>query len=159
MQRLTPTWPIQRCEAYSMIELVVALGLTSILLGTAVLAWPRLDAAMQLDSGLYQIAADLHAAQTLAVASAGRVRVVFTMGSAHYRREHADDQGDYHLDVNRVLPRGIRVVDVNSGGDFIFSARGQAENGTITLGDRRGTHRMLRVNQRGRLTLLAVGGA
>ena len=162
MQWLTPeervpNRPVERRAAYSLLELIVTLGITSVLLGTAVLAWPRLDAAMQLDSGLHQIAADLHAAQTLAIASARRVRLVFAAGSTRYRREHADDRGDYHPDLDRVLPRGIRVVDVNSGGDLVFSARGQAENGTVTLGDRRGTQRGLRINQRGRITLLAVG--
>jgi prepilin-type N-terminal cleavage/methylation domain-containing protein len=143
--------------AFSLLELLVALALVSVVLGTAALAWPRFDAAMQLDSGLHQIAADLHAAQTLAIASASRVRLVFVAGSDVYRRERVDDDGTYRQDLTRRLPSGIQVVTVNSGGDLVFSARGQGENGTVTLVDRRGTQRAVRLNQRGRITILAAG--
>jgi len=143
--------------AFSLLELLVALGLVSVVLGTAALTWPRVDAAIQLDSGLHQIATDLHAAQTLAIASASRVRLVFTTGTDVYRRERVDDGGTYRQDLTRRLPSGIHVVDVNSGGDLVFTARGQGENGTVTLGDRRGTHRAVRMNQRGRVTILPVG--
>lgn len=143
--------------AFSLLELLVVLGLVSLVLATAVLAWPQVDAAIQLDSGLHQIAADLHAAQTLAIASASRVRVVFPVGGGTYRREHIDDSGIYRLDVTRRLPPGVQIVDANSGGDLVFSARGQGENGTVTLGDSFGTHRAIRLNQRGRVTILAAG--
>jgi hypothetical protein len=53
----------------------------------------------------------------------------------------------------RELPRGIRIADVNSGGDLVFSARGNAENGTVVLVDGRGLHATLRLNQRGRVTV------
>lgn len=144
-------------HGFSVVELVIALGLTAVLGGMAALAWPRIDAAMQLDAGVQQLAADLHAAQTLAIASAARVRLVFTLGSSRYRRERADDAGTYRRDLERELPRGIRVGDVNSGGDLVFTARGQGENGTVTLEDRRGVRRGVRLNQRGRVTVLRVG--
>lgn len=143
--------------AFSLVELAVTLAVASILVAAGVLAWSRVDAALQLDSGLHQVAADLQAARTLAVASARRVRVVFTAGTERYWREQEDDRGVYHRDLDRPLPHGIRVLAVNSGGIFAFSARGQAENGTITLADQRGTARALRLNQRGRVTLLPVG--
>ena len=85
---------------------------------------------------------------------AGRVRVVFTSGSNRYWRELADDSGAYHRDLDRALPSGIRVLTVNSGGSFVFSARGQAENGTITLTDTRGSARAVQLNQRGHVTIL-----
>ncbi len=147
----------QRRAAFSLLELLVALGLASVVLGTAALTWPRVNAAIQLDSGLHQIAADLHAAQTLAIASASRVRLVFTPGTDVYRRERVDDGGIYRQDLTRRLPPGIHVVAVNSGGDLVFTARGNGENGTVTLGDGCGTNRAIRLNQRGRVTILAVG--
>jgi prepilin-type N-terminal cleavage/methylation domain-containing protein len=154
--RSMPAAVTQRRAAFSLLELLLALALASILLGMTALAWPRVEAAVQLDAGLQQLAADLHAAQTLAIASASQVRLVFTPGTDRYRRERADDRGTYRYDLERRLPRGIRITDVNSGGDLTFTARGQGENGTVTLGDRRGTRRSLRLNQRGRVTLLPV---
>lgn len=147
-----------RCPAgFSVVELLAALGCAAILLGTAALGWTRIEAALQLDAGIQQLAADLHEAQTLAIASASRVRLVFATGSDRYGRDRSDDAGVYHRDVERRLPRGIRVAEVNSGGDLVFTARGQGENGTVTLADRRGTRRGLRLNQRGRITVLHVG--
>ena len=138
----------------SLLELVIAMGLAVLLSSAAALALPRIDAAMQLDTGLRQIAADLQSARTLAVASARRVRIVFTVGTDRYGRELADDGGQYHRDLDRFLPRGIRVLTANSGAMVAFSARGDAQNATITLADTRGTSRALVVNQRGRITIL-----
>src|SRR5437870_538831 len=108
--------------AFSLLELLVVLGLVSLVLATAALAWPQIDAAIQLDSGLHQIAADLHAAQTLAIASASRVRLVFLVGGGTYRRERIDDFGTYRLDVTRRLLPGVQIVDAVHD----LHARGQA---------------------------------
>lgn len=153
----TASAPCPAAVAFTVVELVVALGCAAILLGGAVLSWTSVEAALQLDAGLRQLAADLHDAQTLAIASAARVRLVFTRGSDRYSRERSDDTGTYHRDLERWLPRGIRIADVNSGGDLVFTARGQGENGTVTLEDRRGMRRGLRLNQRGRITVLHTG--
>ena len=143
--------------AFTLLELLTTVALVSVLTGGAALAWPKIDAALQLEAGLDQVAADLHAARTLASASASRVRLVFRSGASTYRWERADDTGTYSLADSRELPRGIAVADINSGGDLTFSARGQAENGTLVLVDRRGVRRSLRLNQRGRITILRAG--
>jgi prepilin-type N-terminal cleavage/methylation domain-containing protein len=157
MQGRAPRGLARGRAAFSLLELLITLGLISIVLATAAIAWPRVDAALQLDAGLHQIAGDLHAAQTLAIASASRVRVVFPVGADVYQRERMDDAGNYQPDLTRRLPSGIQIVAANSGGDLVFSARGQGENGTVTLGDRQGVHRGVRLNQRGRVTILPVG--
>lgn len=147
--------PQQRLTTFgwTLIELLVTLAVLGIIAAGGTLVWPRLEAALRLEAGLRQVAADLHDARGLAVASASRVRLVFTRGGASYRVERADDDGSYRLTARRPLPRGIRVDDVNSGGDLVFSARGGGENGTVVLADRRGIHATLRVNQRGRVTV------
>jgi len=143
-------------QGFSLVELVVTIGIAGVLLAGAVLALPRVDAAMQLDSGLCQVAADLQSARTTAIASAHRARVVFTVGSDRYARERADDGGQYHRDLDRFLPRGIRVLTANAGAMVVFSARGDAQNATITLADARGTSRAVVINQRGRITIGAA---
>jgi prepilin-type N-terminal cleavage/methylation domain-containing protein len=153
-----PAGRAQSAEAaFSLLELVVALALSSVATTAAVLAWPRIESALALDAGLQQVASDLRGAQTLAIASAGRVRLVFRAGAGVYRRERMDDAGTYQADEHRELPRGITVAEVNSGGDLAFSPRGQGENGTLVLTDRRGIRRTLRLNQRGRITILGAG--
>lgn len=140
-------------SGWTLLELLVTLTVLGVVAAGGTLAWPRLEAALRLEAGLRQVAADLHDARVLAVASAARVRLIFTPGSASYRLEHADDDGRYRVTAQRTLPRGIRVDDVNSGGDLVFSARGGGENGTVVLIDRRGVHATLRLNQRGRVTV------
>ena len=142
--------------AFTVLELLVAIAIAAIVAGGGVLVWPRFGAALRLEVALHQLAADLRQAQTLASATAGRVRLVFARGGTTYVRERADDAGTYRADETYRLPPGITVADVNSGGDLIFSARGQAENGTVVLGDGRGVRRSLRINQRGRITVLPV---
>lgn len=142
-------------RGFSLVELLAVLAIAAALAGGAVLAWPRMEAALQLDASLHQLAADLHAAHTLAIASAGRVRLVLAAGEAAYVRERVDPSGIYRPDVTRAFPPGITVAAVNSGGDLTFTGRGQAENATVVLADRRGARRALTLNQRGRITILA----
>ena len=158
---VTPTMPrpaLGRTGAarggFSLLELLVVVAMLVIIATGAVLAWWQVGAGLQLDAGLQQLAADLHAAHDLAIDSAASVRLVFRVGSGGYRRERAGDDGTYRLDADYLLPAGIVVAEVNSGGVLAFSARGQAENGSIVLVDGRGVRRTMRLNQRGRITVL-----
>lgn len=137
----------------TIVECLVAVAVLGIVAGGAAFVWPRLASAFRLEAALHELAADLHDTRVLAVAAAARARVVFVRGAAGYRLERADDDGTYHLTAERVLPAGVVVADVNSGGDLVFSGRGNAENGTVVLADRRGLRATLRLNQRGRVTV------
>lgn len=137
----------------TLLELLVTFAVLGIVAGGATMVWPRLTAAFRLEAGVRQLAADLHDTRVLAVAAAARARVVLVPGAARYRLERADDDGTFHLTAERRLPRGVRIADVNSGGDFVFTARGNAENGTVVLADQRGLRASLRLNQRGRVTV------
>ncbi len=140
-------------DGFTLIELLATLAVLGVVAAGAALVWPRFEAALRLEAATHQLAADLHDARVLAIASAARARLTFVRGAASYHVERADDDGSFHVTAERVLPRGIRVADVNSGGDLVFSARGNAENGTVLLVDRRGLHATLRLNQRGRVTV------
>ena len=142
-----------RSRGFTLLELLAVLAILGIVAAGGALVWPRLDAALRLEAGIHQLAADLHDARVLAIASAARYRLTFVRGATGYRLEHADDDGTFRLTARRFLPGGLRIADVNSGGDLVFSARGNAENGTVVLVDRRGLHASLRLNQRGRVTI------
>ena len=146
-----------RRPGFSVLELLVAVAILTLVASGAVLAWAQVEAALQLDAAVHQVSGDLRAVHDLAVASAGSVRLVLQLGGDRYRRERAGDDGIYRLDRERALPTGIVVADVNSGGVLSFSARGQAENSTIVLADRRGVRRAVRLNQRGTITVLTAG--
>ena len=145
--------PRSRPGGFTLVELIVVIGIVGVVVAAGALAWPRIEAALRLEAGIHQLAADLRATRSRAIASAARARVVFTRGATGYRLEHADADDVFTLTAHRRLPAGIRVSDANSGGDLVFSARGNAENGTVVLVDRRGLHASLRCNQRGRVTI------
>ena len=138
---------------FTIVELMVVVAILGVLATGAVLGWPPIEAALRLEAATHQLAADLHDARILAIASAARARLVFTRGAGSYRVEQADDDGVYHRIAVRPLPRGIAVADANSGGDLVFTPRGNGENGSVVLVDRRGLHATLRLNQRGRVTI------
>ncbi len=142
-----------RVLGFTLLELMMVVGLLGIVTAGSALAWPRFEAALRLDAATHELAADLHDARVLAIASAARARLTFVRGATSYRVEHADETGTFHPTAERVLPRGVRIADANSGGDLVFSARGNAENGTVVLVDRRGLHASVRLNQRGRVTI------
>ena len=137
----------------TVLECLVTLTVLGMVAGGATFVWPRLASAFQLEAALRGLAADLQDTRVLAVAAAARARLVFVRGTARYRLERADDDGTFTLTAERRLPPGVVVADVNSGGDLVFSARGNAENGTVVLADRRGRRATLRLNQRGRVTV------
>lgn len=140
----------------TVIECLVTLAVLGVVAGGASFVWPRLSSAFRLEAALRGLAADLQDTRVLAVAAAARARLVFVRGATRYRLERADDDGTFTLTAERHLPPGIVVADVNSNGDLVFSARGNAENGTVVLADRRGRRATLRLNQRGRVTVERV---
>jgi type II secretion system protein H len=144
-----------RQQGFTLLELVVVTAIVVVVAAGSALVWPRVETALALEAGLHQLASELRVARALAVASAGRVRVVLRIGDRRYRRERAAD-GGYETDHVGDLPRGIAVAAVGSGGDLAFNGRGDGENATVVLADRRGVRRSLVLNQRGRLT---IGGA
>ena len=145
--------PANTAGGFTLVELIVTLGVLGAAVAAAALAWPRIEAALRLEAGVHQLAADLRDARARAIASAARTRLVFIRGAERYRVEHADADDAFRLTAERRLPGGIRVADANSGGDLVFTGRGNAENGTVVLVDRRGLHASLRLNQRGRVTI------
>ena len=138
---------------FSILELVVVTAILVVVAGGAALVWGRVEAAVALERGVRQLAGELGVARALAVASAGRVRIALRTGADRYERQRATDDDGFATDHVVALPHGIRVASVGSGGDLTFSARGDGENATVVLADRRGVRRALVLNQRGRVTI------
>ena len=143
---------------FTVIELLTTLAVLGVVAAAGGLAWPAIAAALRLEAASHQLAADLASSRMLAVAAATRTRLAFVRGAAGYRVERADDDGTFRTSARRDLPPGVRIGDVNSGGDLVFSARGNAENGTVVLADDRGAEVRVVLNQRGRVTVTRVGG-
>ncbi len=69
-----------------------------------------------------------------AIASATRVRLVFAVGTAYVSCVSASTTMATSSPTRAMSCRAaITIADANSGADLVFSARGDAENGTVTL--------------------------
>jgi prepilin-type N-terminal cleavage/methylation domain-containing protein len=147
-----------RHGGFTVVEVLTTVAVLGIVLGAGALAWPPIASALRLEAASHQLAADLASSRVLAVAGATRMRLTFVRGAAAYRVERADDDGTFRPSAWRDLPAGVRIADVNSGGDLVFTARGNAENGTVVLGNARGAEVRVVLNQRGRVTITRTGG-
>lgn len=131
-------------HGFTLLELLVAIGLLAILAGVAAPGFGALAGGWQLR------AAALRVAGTLNRARAGALR-----GSESWSVRASGDAllfGPVRGRAQRVaMPAGI-FVSVNSGGVVQFSRAGYAENATFRLLGDQGERRVV-VNQRGRIRL------
>lgn len=150
----------------TVVELVVALSLSSLLIVFAFLQLRPLMAQVRLDSGARQVVADLQVARMRAIAQNRRFRVIFhpdthtyTMdkeeGSSWNRLSLHGHDAAASVDASVALPPSVVITAVNSGGDVIFVPRGHVDGGiTITLGSLSGAGtRRIVVNLAGRVRI------
>jgi Tfp pilus assembly protein FimT len=132
----------------TLLELLVLLGLLSVLAGAAAPRVTGMMDALELRAGAVRLASTLVRARLAALAD-GRawwVRIVdaraFEIGPEGGEPSRAE------------LPGRVRFVGATSGGDVRFAPSGWAENATFTL---RRDHlaRSVVVNQRGRVRIAA----
>ncbi len=118
-------------------QLMTVLGVLGVLMAAGALAWPRFEAALRLEAAAHPLAADLHDARVFAIASAAGARLAFVRArraigwSAPTSSAVPSDGGvrpaTRGLGRRRELGRRPRLL-----------GRGNAENGTVVLVDRRG---------------------
>lgn len=128
----------------TLIDLIAAAGLFSLLAGLAVLHLPGLSDPIRLRGAAHELAATLRLARARALAHGVRVRVSVA-GSPPVATvfEGSTPVGSWHL------PR-VAIVSLPAGGSLTFTPFGTAPNATITFGA--GTRlRSVIVNQRGRV--------
>ena len=140
-------------RGFSILELVVALGLASILAGIAVLSHNALRPRLNLGMATRQVVMDLQVTRMRAVAHNTNHRILFAGGGTSYRLHRQtgttyDDEGP-----PVALPLGITVLDCTSRDSTIsFRPRGNASIfGTVTLGNTAGDVRLVVVDIAGQV--------
>jgi len=131
---------------FSLIEAVVAAGLTALIAGFGTLVLPDLVRGLRVASATRELAAVLRLARGRALAAGAAVDVEFDVARATVVVRTA---GGARLDERR-LPDGVAFVGVPARGRIRFGALGTADNGTLLLGAGRARGRVV-VNQRGRV--------
>lgn len=148
----------------TLLEVLVALALLSLLGGIVFLQLTPFLAQTRLNNAIRQIVTDLQYTRTKAISQNRRFRVTFRPDTQDYLIER-DENGSWQQQLLQShsseeatgafvnLPQNVRITAVNSGGDVIFLPRGAVDGGiTITLGTASGggTKRVI-VNLAGRV--------
>ncbi len=141
--------PLWCSPGFTLIELIVAIGIFSLLIAIATPFWASLLPGYQLNSAAQQIAADLQSASTRAMAQYRRFKVVFNSATSYsLQREQTPGAGDYAVFRGPInLPLGITAVSDNTP---VFQTRGNASPGaTITLTNSKGETKTVAVDLTG----------
>lgn len=138
----------------SLLELLTALGIASILGGSALLGYAKMVADWRLHAAVRQVVMDLKVTRSRAIAENTGQRIRFDVPSTRYQRQRRDVSGNF-ADVGTPipLPAGIEAVDCTARDDAVtFQPRGHASSfGTITLRSPEGRERRIVVDMAGRM--------
>jgi Tfp pilus assembly protein FimT len=141
-------------RGFSLLELLIVLGLTVALTGVALLNGPRLLAGWRLAAAARQIVMDLKLARARAILTSATHRLRFLTGDATYRHERQRSSGTYEaIAPATALPSTIAIASCTAAGAGIsFRPRGHAGAfGTVTLRNPYGEQRAVIVDIVGRI--------
>jgi prepilin-type N-terminal cleavage/methylation domain-containing protein len=150
----------------TLFEVIFVIAALSILGGIAFLQIQPFISRTRLHTGARQVNSDLQFTRSKSVSQNRRFRVTFRAATndyivernetglwyRHFLHDHSTEEV---ADATISLPPGVRIVDVNSGGDVTFLPRGSVDGGiTITLGTTTGEEtRQVIVNLAGRVRI------
>lgn len=144
---------MEDASGLSILELVVTLGLASLLAGISVLSHQALRPGLNLTMATRQVVMDLQVTRMRAVAHNADERMVFSTGGSSYRlqRKNGNTYDDEGTPVE--LPAGIIVLACTAQASAIsFRPRGNAATfGTVTLQNATGDVRSVVVNIAGQV--------
>jgi len=127
----------------SLIELVVAVALVSIMTAIALPSWNKLLPSYQLDSSVRQFQSELHLIKMRAVAENASFQLVYSNGADAYTI-----QRESTIVAMKPMPTGVVVTNA---GAISFSSRGTAAANRIKLRSSDGTCKQVVVSPTGRI--------
>jgi prepilin-type N-terminal cleavage/methylation domain-containing protein len=138
---------------FSLLELLVALSLATILAGISVLGHQAIRPSLDLSMATRQVVMDLKVARMRAVADNANHRIVFGIGSSSYQLQRKNDSSYTDDGQSAALPQGIAVIDCTAKDSAIsFRPRGNAGSfGTVTIQNSHGDIRHIIVDIAGQV--------
>lgn len=143
------------CAGFTIAEVLVAVGVGSVLLALAAPQLPAYKAEFQIANSAREIATDLQRARMKAVAENAFYRIVFNTDGTYVRQSSADGATFVNDDVPVALPSGIRFV-VTFGGlpQPKFNRLGTlAADARLTLTNSIGQTKVVQMNTLGQVTI------
>jgi len=141
-------------SGFTLLELLVAVSLASVLTGAALLGYQRMLASWRLDAAARQIVMDLKLARARAILDSATHRVRFAVPGGSYQHERQRPSGAYEASgPPTALPADVEVAACTAAGSGIsFRPRGYAAAfGTVALRNRDGQMRSVVVDIMGRM--------
>ena len=144
--------PFLFCDlGFTLVEILVTLGIFGILAAIALPTWSTLFPAYQLNSAARQVTTELHLARNRAMANYRRVRVVFTATTYNVEREQNPGAFDYVvISGPKGLPSGITAA---ADATPVFQTRGDASGANITLTNSKGETKKVAISSAGRVEI------
>lgn len=141
-----------RARGFTLLELLVVLGLIGALLTLGVFAHAAARERLGLATAARQVATDLALARMRAISRNREQRLLFPPGATQYRPQERAGSGFDDAGPSRDLPAGVRIDDCTAPGDALgFRPRGGAASfGTVVLGTTSGATRSVTVSITGR---------
>jgi len=140
-------------RGFTLLELLTALALVTVLTGIALLGFARTLAGWRLSAAARQVVMDLKLTRARAILDSATHRLRFPVPGASYQHERQRPSGAYEpVGPPTQLPADIQVVDCTGAGSGIsFRPRGTAGAfGTVTLRNRDGDQRAVVIDIVGR---------
>lgn len=130
---------ISSVKAFSLVELLIAVAITSILFAISVISFSKLRANVCLREAARTISSDIQLCKTRAVSESVRYRIIIQMECNNYIIQKESSPG-YWTNVSSVKNIGeqddaVKIVkDPTYGGDMIiFQPRGTTNAGTLEI--------------------------
>jgi len=155
--------PVPCSRGFTLLELLLVIVVLGVLSSLLFLRLAPLLSQTRLRSAVWQVATDLQAIRMKAIAQNRRFRVTFRPSTRDYIVEKEEEGWQQQIlyvhgsgatdDAPLLLPPGVVITAVNSGGDVIFVPRGHVDGGiSITLGTEGHTRKVV-VNLAGRVRI------
>ncbi len=127
---------------FTLLELIAALAIFSIVAAIAIPTWSTLIPTYSLNSAARQVQSELHKTKSRAVAENRDFRLVFSSTSYKIQRHKGSTYED--TGENKPLPEGIFLGN-SSVKTVSFASRGTSNGGTVRLCNSNGAGKNIRV--------------
>jgi len=137
-------------QAFTLLELLIAVAIFTILGAIAIPNWMALLPFYRLNGATRQVQSELHKAKSRAISERASYRLVFS--TASYSVEKDDGSGWQSTGENKPFPEGI-ILGSGSALTLSFTSRGTSAGGTATLCNANGVGKDVVVSGAGRIRI------